>query len=334
VSAVDSLLRVGASAVAPGGARARLSILMYHRVLPAPDALTGDIDAATFDAHMRALRAYFNVLPLDEAVDRLADGRLPGRAAAVTFDDGYADNLHVALPILRKHGVHATFFIASGFLDGGRMFNDTVIEAVRRLERPVLDLPAAGLAGVPVGSIEEKRASLGRVLTAVKYLEPAQRAEAAAQIAHAAGAPLPDNLMMTSGELKALAATGMGIGGHTVHHPILTRIPLAQARDEIEANRDALQALCGRRITLFAYPNGVPGQDYGAEHVALARQAGYRAAVSTSWGASSSASDIFQLARFTPWDRAPRRFALRLLQNRVTRRPVELETRGASLARA
>ena len=63
----------------------------------------------------------------------------------------------------------------------------------------MLDLPAAGLAGVPVGSIEEKRASLGRVLTAVKYLEPAQRAEAAAQIARAAGEPLPDDLMMTSG---------------------------------------------------------------------------------------------------------------------------------------
>ena len=78
----------------------------------------------------------------------------------------------------------------------------------------------------------------------------------------------------------------------------------------------------------------MPGQDYGAEHVALARQAGYRAAVSTSWGASSSASDIFQLARFTPWDRAPRRFALRLLQNRVARRPVELDARSASLAPA
>ena len=77
-SPLDSLLRLGASAVAPGGARARLSILMYHRVLPAPDPLTGDIDAATFDVHMRALREYFNVLPLDEAVDRLADGRLPG----------------------------------------------------------------------------------------------------------------------------------------------------------------------------------------------------------------------------------------------------------------
>jgi peptidoglycan/xylan/chitin deacetylase (PgdA/CDA1 family) len=297
---------------------------MYHRVVPGPDPLTDSTDAATFDAHMAALSRCFNVLPLEEAVMRLSDGTLPPRAAAITFDDGYSDNLHVAQPILARHRLHATFFIASGFLDGGRMFNDTVIEALRRTPGPTLDVPAAGLARIPVGSTAEKRAALDHVLRAVKYLSLEERERATAQISRAAQAPLPDDLMMTSDELRRLAGSGMGIGGHTVHHPILTRLAVDDARREIADNKMALEALIGRKLELFAYPNGVPGQDYAAEHVTLVREAGYRAAVSTSWGAASRRSDRYQLPRFTPWDREPSRFVARLLHNSVARRPVEL----------
>lgn len=117
--------------VAPGGTRG-LSILVYHRVLPQADPLFPSIvDAERFSLQLELLRRCFNVLPLPEALARLRNGSLPPRAACITFDDGYADNEAVALPLLRQHGLHATFFIASGFLDGGRMWNDTVIEAVR-----------------------------------------------------------------------------------------------------------------------------------------------------------------------------------------------------------
>jgi peptidoglycan/xylan/chitin deacetylase (PgdA/CDA1 family) len=170
----------------------------------------------------------------------------------------------------------------------------------------------------------EKCASLAAVLRTVKYLPFEGRAAAAAQIACAAGSGLPGDLMLTSEQLRSLAAAGMGIGGHTVNHPILTRLPLEEARTEIAANRTDLESLLGRRITLFAYPNGVPGQDYAAEHVVLAREAGFRAAVSTSWGAASRHTDTFQLPRFTPWDREPRRFAVRLMHNFVGHRCVEL----------
>jgi peptidoglycan/xylan/chitin deacetylase (PgdA/CDA1 family) len=329
MSVLDGLLRAGAAVVAPGGARGRLFILIYHRVLPKPDPLTGEVDAASFDGQMGALRDCFNVLPLDDAIERLSTDRLPPRAAAITFDDGYADNLHVALPILRKYGLHATFFIATGYLEGGRMFNDTVIEALRRMPGPSFDLPAAGLQAVRAGSLEEKRESLGTVLRAVKHLPPGQRAEAAKQMESACGALLPDDLMMTFDELRALVGAGAGIGGHTVTHPILTRVSLEQAREEVERNRRDLATLVGRRIDLFAYPNGVPDQDYGYQHVALARDAGYRAALTTSWGAASPRSDRFQLPRFTPWDREPRRFVMRLLHNGLRRRAVEVRAHVA-----
>ena len=98
------------SLMSPAGARARLNVLIFHRVLPQPDPLfPGEVDAAAFDTMLGWVKSWFNVLPLDEAIARLADGSLPARAAALSFDDGYADNHDVALPLLRRHGLPCSF---------------------------------------------------------------------------------------------------------------------------------------------------------------------------------------------------------------------------------
>ena len=129
------------SLLSPTGERARLSILILHRVLPEPDALDPyAIDAPYFDAMCGWMMQAFKVLPLDEAVRRLRSGTLPARAAAITFDDGDADNHDVALPILQRHGLSATFFVATGYLNGGRRFNDSVTETLRRAAGPAIDL--------------------------------------------------------------------------------------------------------------------------------------------------------------------------------------------------
>ena len=86
--------------LSPAGKRARLSILIYHHVLEQPDPVfPEDLDGAGFDLQMRTLAQCCNVLPLSEAAERLAHGALPARAACVTFDDGYENNVSVALPI-------------------------------------------------------------------------------------------------------------------------------------------------------------------------------------------------------------------------------------------
>src|SRR4051812_1100444 len=109
----------------------RISILIYHRINQEPDPLvSGGVCAHEFSWHMGVLSRWFKVLPLMEAVARLRNGTLPVRTACVTFDDGYADNVSIALPILLRHGVPATFFLATAFINGGRMWNDTVIETV------------------------------------------------------------------------------------------------------------------------------------------------------------------------------------------------------------
>jgi peptidoglycan/xylan/chitin deacetylase (PgdA/CDA1 family) len=316
------------SLLAPQAERARLSILIFHRVLPRPDPLfPGEIDAMQFDQILQWLKRWCNVLPLGEAVDRLQAGTLPARAAAITFDDGYADNHDIAMPILQRHGMCATFFIATGYLDGGRMFNDSLIEAVRNSTEDSVDLaefglrPPSGAARWALDTHDARRGLIDALLGSIKYSEPGQRLELAETIAARLGARLPTDLMMSSGQVRAMRSGGMEIGAHTDSHPILARLDPAGMRKEISLSKSKLEGLLDAPVTLFAYPNGRPVQDYVAESVAAVRELGFTAAVTTSMGAADSASDPFQLPRYTPWERTRTRFGLRLAANLLGKRP-------------
>jgi peptidoglycan/xylan/chitin deacetylase (PgdA/CDA1 family) len=303
-------------ALSPSGRRAGLSILIFHRVRPQADPIwSGGPDARRFDELLGWIGAGFRVMPLDDAILALDAGRLPARALSITFDDGYADNHAIAWPILQRHRMNATFFIASDFLDGGRMWNDTIVEAVRRAPGTELDLSAMGLGTHRIGDAAQRRHAIGSLLQQTKYMPMQERQQIVEQLERSIGAALPDDLMMRSDQLRQLHAGGMRIGGHTRGHPILARIGDDEAREEIAGGKARLESLIGQSLTLFAYPNGKPGQDYLAAHARMAREAGYRAAVSTSPGMARQGADLFQLPRFTPWDRTPWRFGLRMARN-------------------
>ena len=317
-----ALFRVIGSSLSPAGGRGRLNILIYHRVLGSPDPILHDeLDAATFEWHLALLRDEFNVLPLGEACARLARGALPARAACITFDDGYADNEQIALPILKRFGLPATFFVSTGFSDGGIMFNDAVIEAVRRAPAGTCDLSPLGLGNYSLGDSTSRRAAIDALLGQIKYRPIGERVVLVRQLAEAMQSTLPTTLMMRPAQIKRLHEAGMEIGGHTVNHPILAVLDDQQARAEIFGGKHRLEEITGAPVTLFAYPNGKPGRDYGPRDVELVREAGFAAAVSTTAGVANRASDLFQLPRFTPWDRSPRRFGLRLLANCLRRVP-------------
>jgi peptidoglycan/xylan/chitin deacetylase (PgdA/CDA1 family) len=301
----------------------RLSVLGYHRVVAARDPLwPAEPTAAEFEARMRWAAANFDVLPLLTAARALREDRLPKRALCITFDDGYADNYELALPILQRLGLPATFFVATGYLDGGCMFNDVVIEALRSVPGPDLDLGDLMLGRHPVASAEQRRLAIARILKRLRYWRPIRRQEAARRIAERAGVGVPTNLMMSSAQVRALAAAGMAIGAHTVTHPILAEIELDLARKEITDGRTRLEEIIGAPVRLFAYPNGNPQRDYRREHAMLVRELGFDAAVSTAWGAARAGCDLYQIPRFTPWDRANRRFGMRLAANRLATRYV------------
>ena len=177
-----------------------------------------------------------------------------------------------------------------------------------------LDVEELGLR-LPLDSTAARRFAIATLLPRLKYEPTARREALACDLARSAGVVMPADLMMTRGQVRALADAGMGIGAHTHRHPILASLPPEDARAEIRQSRDALQAITQRDVRLFAYPNGRPGTDYTPQNVAQVRELGFSAACTTAHGTAGAGADLLQLPRFTPWDRAPWKFGARLSRN-------------------
>jgi peptidoglycan/xylan/chitin deacetylase (PgdA/CDA1 family) len=290
-----------------------LAVLIYHRVGSEADPLRPRMATADeFRRQMRVLARYFRPCGLAEGLRQLRDGHLPSRSVAVTFDDGYADNARIALPILCEERVPATFFIATAYLDGGRMWNDTVIEAVRRLAPGDHPFPHASLETISVPHTLDRRPLALGLLEAIKHLPQAERQAAADALQGLATQPLPGSLMMRRHEVQSLIEAGMEVGGHTRSHPILSGLSAERAEEEIVGGLDDLASITGRRPSLFAYPNGRRGIDYGDREVAILRRLELGGALVTHRGIVTRDSDPLQAPRLTPLHRSAARFGYAL----------------------
>ena len=268
---------------------------------------------------MKLVRELFHVVDLADGVEQLRAGRLPARAVAVTFDDGYANNRRIAAPILVELGMSATFFVATGFLNGTAMWNDRIIEALRRAPDH-LDLGELGLGKLRLSETAARRQAVDELLGKLKYLEPRDRLQTTESIESIVGLGSGGQVMMDESDVRDLAAMGMSVGAHSVTHPILTRLSDDAARHEIHESKHRLEAVIRARVRTFAYPNGRPERDYQRKHVEMVRSAGFEAAVSTAWGSTTSEGDPFQIPRIAPWDRGANRYALRMLRAQIQRR--------------
>jgi len=121
--------------------------------------------------------------------------------------------------------------------------------------------------------------------------------------------------MLNRAQVRELADQGVEIGGHTVMHPILTSVSDDRAQAEMIAGKQELEAITGKSVRVFAYPNGKPQRDYAARHVAMARAAGFELAVTTANGVANRMSDIYQLPRLMPWGSSMTKLATRMVKN-------------------
>jgi peptidoglycan/xylan/chitin deacetylase (PgdA/CDA1 family) len=288
--------------------------LIYHRVRRERDPMfPGEVTAVEFEWQMALLRRYCNPIPLADAVALLKNRELPPRAVAVTFDDGYRDNATIALPILSRHGVPATFFVATSFLDGGIMWNDAVVESIRNCAASNVDFSDLGARDTTLASFADRGRIAGELIGRIKHLPSDERARCVNAITERCKSQLPRDLMMSTDEVRQLHGAGMEVGAHTVNHPILMTLAAHAASEEIAGSRAALQAIINAPVTAFAYPNGRPGEDYGPRERELVEKLGFQYAAATRWGVAAPGTDIFQLPRFTPWDKEPARWLARLL---------------------
>ncbi|HKP11993.1 MAG TPA: polysaccharide deacetylase family protein [Blastocatellia bacterium] len=317
----------------------RALVLLYHRVAEADtDPWQLAVTPRHFAEHLQVLRSLGRPASLQQLSSGLREGRLPRRAIVVTFDDGYADNLLNAKPLLEAHDVPATVFVATGYSHADREFwwdeldrlflqpgalpralrlnvrghgHDWQLEAVadyddalyrRHLSWRVWQKDA------PTSRHAIYR-SLWELMHPMSDDERQEVRKALLTWAGASGSARPTHRALTPEEIVELARGGLvEVGCHTVTHPQLSALSGGAQRDEIGRSKAQLEEMLGRRVASFAYPYGREC-DYTRETVALVQEAGFDCACSTLPTVVARGTDLFQLPRVAVQDMDGESFA-------------------------
>jgi peptidoglycan/xylan/chitin deacetylase (PgdA/CDA1 family) len=276
------------------------TILTYHRVLPA-EVLHGYpfpalvMPERMFEMQVAWLARHAEVLPIGEAARSIAQRRTRP-LVSISFDDGYADNVESAAPMLERHGLRATFFVATEFVRANdwmwydlaalriRGASDAELErAARAYDVPPPRAPSAGASRAEAW-VEALKTRPSAVREAFLAELPAAADEASERRRFRA---------MRPEQVSALAHAGHEIGSHSASHEILTHADDVRLRHEVEASRQCLRDWTGTEIAGFCYPNGT----HDARVVAAVASAGYRYACTTLPPRAAPAGDPLRLGR-------------------------------------
>lgn len=280
--ALALLSGTGAFRLGEWAARRELQVLTYHRVVPRsalgdgarpPNTLFSD----EFDVQMAFVSRRFRVVTGSELLG-IATGarRPPSYALAITFDDGYLNNFEHAFPILRKHGLHAAFFLTTGLIGSrtGKLWFDRLDklsattphqDLVSQLQQHEPSLASVSRDGVRAALKRLPITRLTRLLDALERTQGLAAARPGEQALHS---------LMSWDEVRALVSAGMTIGSHTENHQILASAAPDQVRSELVASREKIEEETGRPCWCFAYPNGGHGDFRDSDQRAV-QDAGY-----------------------------------------------------------
>lgn len=274
-----------------------LPILTYHRVAEPKDAAmlddgVVDVTPAMFDRHMASLTKWFSVLDLDQVLAFRAGAPLPKNPVLVTFDDGYRDNYEVALPILKKYGVKATFFVATHYIEERRLFWwDRINFLLKTTKLPRVEIAYPARETLHLDSPEATHRSVTRALRIVKDHYALDLERFLGGLAEATGVTLArdderrmvDDLMMTWDEVRNLRAAGMDVQSHTSTHRVLQTLPPEKYAEELGGSKEVLEGVLKERVRTISYPVGKP-LEYTPEIRRAVRAAGYELGFSNATG--------------------------------------------------
>ncbi|MBW4593915.1 MAG: polysaccharide deacetylase family protein [Brasilonema angustatum HA4187-MV1] len=322
--------------LAPGGL-----ILLYHRVAQLPsDPFKLCVTPDHFAEQLAVLRKYTHPMSLQQMVQSIQEGKQPHRWVVVTFDDGYADNLYAAKPLLEQHDVPATVFVGTGNIGNKREFWSDELE--RLLLQPgtlpetlclsingstyTWDLGEAATYSeeayqrhcswnwyLPEEADPSPRQRLYRsVYQWLHSLSIEERQQVLDQLLTWSKADTtcrPTHRFLSASEVHALAQGNLiEIGSHTVNHPFLSTLPVAKQQYELQQSKTCLEEITEHTVKSFAYPHG----DYTTETVALARKEGFACACSIIPKKVWRNADYFQLPRVPIYDWDGEEFARQL----------------------
>jgi len=286
----ELLLRLRARAPSPW-----LTVLTYHSVrAPGPYPFDDGVLDATpedFERQIAVIARHCHVLGVDE-IRGFANGhRLPPGAVAITFDDGYRNNHDVALPILKRHGVKAIFFVTTGFLEQRRIFWwDRAAYLLKSSKREWIEVRYPALMQVRLVGPRRYQA-LRAVLRLVKDFYDLELERFLDELARACDVEwnreldrrFADELLMSWDDVRALKAAGMDVQSHTRNHLVLQTLPAAKLDDELGGSREQLESVLGDKVRALAYPVGHAIADRPRLREAV-RRAGYELGFSNATG--------------------------------------------------
>lgn len=270
----------------------RITVLAYHRILdwdsPDFDGYRPNVSASLemFDRQMTYVARHFNVIDLARLEAFVSEGiRLPKRPLLITFDDGYLDNYTYAYPILRHHQLPGVIFlITEKMTNPTPPWWDVCGYAFKHTKRTQATLPVTGEADL--SELKLKDTARETFMTAIKKLPEDQKQAAMKDLSAALDVPEPkfdQPLFVSWDQVRELVQNGIACQPHTVSHPIMTRIDLAEQKRQLAESRAAVEKETNQRVIAFAYPNGTPG-DYDAATQQALRETGYRMAFTLTPG--------------------------------------------------
>lgn len=299
----SGLLRLAASVRGPSAA-----ILMYHSVLPDPSAWMdtyGEIahSELVFRAQMELLAREFHPISLDEAIKHIRSGNtLPRRSIVVTFDDGYADNYEVAMPVLNHAGVPATFYVTVDCVENKRLpWPSRLRFAFRNTKRSAWS-DSQG-KNWPLNLPAEREAAFLSSCDACCQLSGAVQENFVVGVERELEAKIPcqqDSVMLSYEQMRELQRHGHIVGSHTMTHPNMAYLKAEDAVRELTESKQRLELNLETPVRHFSYPCPALSPHWSTTTAEQTQLAGYETAVTTDNGLTRSGDNPFCLKRLRP----------------------------------
>lgn len=282
-------------------------ILMYHRILESADNQPCFVQpgmfvtTASFERQIVFLKDRYEIVFLEELVEKTRNGEDIGKFCAITFDDGWRDNFSEAFPILVKYRVPATIFLTTGFVGADRMFWPE--EICSYLGRSMVDKPAFDSA--PLSYIRfskeisrynqcKREVFFDRSIEMLKGYSPGEREEILRYFRGVFKADPVPRQMLSWDEAREMLASGLvRFGAHTVNHEILDQLSFEEATNEISTSREEIRHCLGNNVSTFAYPNG----NHNESIRNILTKNGFNAAVTTRKGFYDRSMPIMEIPR-------------------------------------
>ena len=278
----------------------QVAILMYHHVIPEnenPPWLPPTVTLEDFERGIAYLRQAADIVPLDSLVSRLVQKQpLPPKAVSITFDDGYKDNYRFAYPILRKYNLPATIFLNTGFIGSSDACWDYKIYfAIWNTSKTELEIE--GLGQYYLNSSADRRKARREIVARLMELSDSEKNHLVGRLLEELRVEIPgefgDEINLSWDEVMEMSQNGISFGAHTVTHPILTKLSVEEAREEIARSKKDIEERLGVPCASFAYPNG----DFNDEIVRLVVECGFTCAVTAIQRMVTRNADPFTLGR-------------------------------------